>query len=284
MARTPKEWYNIIIAEKESQASLTDLGYEGDDADQLLADIDSGSPVSIWRLLVWLFAYMASFLETFFDLFKIEVDNKLKAIPGNADSLHKEIRKFQYGDDLIFNADGSYGYAVIDATKQIIKRDSINTSIFGTQVKVAKEVAGDPAQLTNDELTAFQGYLNEIQYAQKRLIATSDNSDKLKLILSVYYNAIVPIATVKLRVETAIVNHLKTLNSDTNFDGSFFPLDLLISIRGTEGVINVDEETIEGRTDLGEFAPVDRVYYPASGYYKIDNDFDLSDTITYVAQ
>lgn len=284
MARTPKEWYNLIISEKESQASLNDLGYEGDDADTLLADLNSGSRVSLWRLMAWLFAYMAHFLERFFDLFKTETEEALKAIPGNAESLNKEVRRFQYDDPLEFYADGSYGYAVLDESKQIIKRASINTTSSGTQVKVAKDVDGSPSPLSNDELTAFQGYLNEVQYAQKRLIATSQASDKLKLPITVYHNAIVPLATIKARVESAILNHLSVLNSDTNFDGSFYPMELLIAVRNAEGVVSVDESGIEARTDIGEFAVVDRVYYPASGYFEIDDDFSLTDTITYIAQ
>lgn len=284
MARTAQEWYDIIITEKETQESLTDLGYEGDDAETLLSDLNSGSRVAIWRLMCWLFAYTAAFFERFFDLFKSEVDEKLKAIPGNAESLNKEVRKFQYDDPLIFNNDGSYGYAEIDEAKQIIERVSINTTSAGTQVKVAKEVAGDPAPLSNAELTAFQGYLNEIQYAQKRLVATSTESDKLKLPLTVYYNAIVPLATITARVEAAITEHLKVLNSDTNFDGSFYPLDLMIAVRDVEGVISVDDGGIEARNDLGVFSPVDRVYYPASGYFEIDDAHPLANTITYSAQ
>ncbi|WP_286747829.1 hypothetical protein [Roseivirga sp. UBA1976] len=282
MARTAKEWYDILIAEKETQASLTDLGYEGDDAETLLNDLNSNSKVAVWRLMCWLFAYVAAFFDQFFDIFKAEVDEKLKAIPGNAESLNKEVRKFQYDDPLLFYSDGSYGYAEIDAAKQIIKRVSINTTSAGTQVKVAKEVNGDPSPLSNDELTAFQGYLNEIQYAQKKLVATSTASDKLKLPLTIYYSAIVPLATIKARVELAITEHLKVLNSDTNFDGSFYPLDLLVAIRDVDGVISVDgDDEIEARNDLGEFSIVDRVYYPASGYYTIDDAFPLAATLNY---
>ena len=235
--------------------------------------------------MCWLFAYTAAFFERFFDLFKTEVDEKLKAIPGNAESLNKEVRKFQFDDPLIFNNDGSYGYAEIDEDKQIIERVSINTTSAGTQVKVAKDVGGDPAPLSNAELTAFQGYLNEIQYAQKRLVATSSESDKLKLPLSIYYSAIVPLATIQARVELAINNHLKVLNSDTNFDGSFYPLDLLVAIRDVDGVISVDgDDEIEARNDLGEFSIVDRVYYPASGYYTIDDAFPLAATLNYSAE
>ena len=282
MARTAKEWYDILIAEKETQASLTDLGYEGDDAETLLNDLNSNSKVAVWRLMCWLFAYVAAFFDQFFDIFKAEVDEKLKAFPGNAESLNKEVRKFQYDDPLLFYSDGSYGYAEIDAAKQIIKRVSINTTSAGTQVKVAKEVNGDPSPLSNDELTAFQGYLNEIQYAQKKLVATSTASDKLKLPLTIYYSAIVPLATIKARVELAITEHLKVLNSDTNFDGSFYPLDLLVAIRDVDGVISVDgDDEIEARNDLGEFSIVDRVYYPASGYYTIDDAFPLAATLNY---
>ena len=285
MSKSAQEWYDIIIAEKESQASLTDLGYQDDDAETLLNDLNSSSTVAIWRLMCWLFAYTAAFFERFFDLFKTEVDEKLKAIPGNAESLNKEVRKFQFDDPLIFNNDGSYGYAEIDEDKQIIERVSINTTSAGTQVKVAKDVGGDPAPLSNAELTAFQGYLNEIQYAQKRLVATSSESDKLKLPLSIYYSAIVPLATIQARVELAINNHLKVLNSDTNFDGSFYPLDLLVAIRDVDGVISVDgDDEIEARNDLGEFSIVDRVYYPASGYYTIDDAFPLAATLNYSAE
>lgn len=283
MARSAKEWYSIIIAEKESLSSLDELGYVGDDADNLLSDLNSGSRVSIWRLLAWVFAYFAAFLEKFFDIFKAEVDEKLKAIPGNAESLNKEVRKFQYNDPLLFYSDGSYGYAELDDSKRIIKRVSINTTSSGTQVKVAKGDV-DPEPLTNDELTAFQGYLNEIQYAHKKLIATSQSSDKLKLPITVYFNAIVPLVTIKSRVETAITEHLKLLNSDTNFDGSFYPLELLFAIRQAQGIISVHDDGVEARADEGLFSAIERVYYPVSGYFEVDVDFELNETVTYIAQ
>ena len=47
MSKSAQEWYDIIIAEKESQASLTDLGYQDDDAETLLNDLNSSSTVAI---------------------------------------------------------------------------------------------------------------------------------------------------------------------------------------------------------------------------------------------
>ena len=114
MANSIKEIYNQIIQEKERMSSLDALGYDKDPAvthaDALLADLDSGSKVSIWRLWAYVVAVVIYFHEKMWDLFRAEVETKLKAIPGTDIWLANECRKFQYPGVLTLLPDGTYGY------------------------------------------------------------------------------------------------------------------------------------------------------------------------------
>ncbi len=270
MANTVNENLNAIIAEKDATPELDGL--------------TNNSSTSVWRLKAFIAAVIQTITETLWDVFKAEIEAKLEVIPSNGKSLAAESKKFQFGDLLQFNLDGTYGYAEVDEEKQIIKRVAITSTIGGTQVKVAGELNGNPEELSNEELTSFQGYLNEIQFAEKRYVAVSAPSDKLKTPLTVYYNAIHPKATIQANVESAVNAFIGNLNEELNFDGSFLVLDLLIAVRNVTGVVNVTNEGIEARADAGDFTEVDRIYNPVSGYYEIDPAFSLANTIQYSAQ
>lgn len=278
--RTPKEWYNIIVAEKESLQSLDDLGYQGDDAETLLADLNSNSKVSIWRLWAWVMAYCSWLIEACHEAFKKEVDTKLIAKPGTGVWLAGEVLKFQFGDQLEFNTDGSYGYAIHDESKQIIKYVAVSRGVGQTVVKVAKESGGVPVALTNEELSSFQGFLHKIQYSGTSVIGVSESSDKLKLNLTVFYDGIVPVDIIRANVEAAIQSYLVNLE----FDGTFRVSSLIDDIQEVEGVVDYQIGSIEVKPDAGVYVSVDRKVNPSSGYLEIDPAFPLSANITYSAE
>lgn len=280
MARTIKDWYNVIIAEKESLDSLSNLGHENDNAQALLAELDSNSRVSVWRLWVWIAAFFGWLLESFFELFKQEVADKLRAKPGTEAWLAQESLKFQYGDLLQFNEDGSYGYDVTNEVNQIVKRVAVS-SLFGkTIVKVAALVNNEPTELDGSQLTAFQGYLDAIKYAGTNVIASSAPSDKLWLQMTVYFNPLKPLDDLKPDVENAVTEYLASLN----FAGQFRRSALIDSVQAVGFVTDVVIDHLQARQDGGGFQSIARIYDPVSGYIIVDQGLPLANNITYISE
>lgn len=280
MSRTINEIYTDIITEKNSLESLEDLGYPGDDTELLLQDLNSSSKVAVWRLWAYVTAVTIFFHEKLWDLFKAEVEEKLKAIPGTDTWLANECRKFQNGDTLIFNSDGTYGYSTLKPEDQIIKRVAVTGNFGASVVKIASqdEEEGPLRKLTPEELTAFQGYLNLIQYAGSSVTAVSNASDKLKFSIEVFHNALIPITTLELNVENAINSYLANLE----FNGAFRVIKLVDTIQAVAGVVDVSIESIEAKADdAGNFTNVSRVYEPASGYLEIETGSQYSEMLKF---
>lgn len=280
MSRTINEIYADIIAEKDSLDSLEDLGYTADDSALLLQDLNSSSKVAVWRLWAYITAVTIFFHEKLWDLFKAEVEEKLKAIPGTDTWLANECRKFQNGDTLIFNSDGTYGYSTLKPEDQIIKRVAVTGNFGASVVKIASqdEEEGPLRKLTPEELTAFQGYLNLIQYAGSSVTAVSNASDKLKFSIEIFHNALIPITTLELNVENAINSYLANLE----FNGAFRVIKLVDTIQAVAGVVDVSIESIEAKADdAGNFTNVSRVYEPASGYLEIETGSQYSEMLKF---
>lgn len=278
MSRTINEIYTDIITKKDSLEDLEGLGYAGDDTELLLQDLNSSSKVAIWRLWAYVTAVTIYFHEKLWDLFKAEVEEKLKAIPGTDAWLVNECKKFQNGDLLIFNNDGTYGYASPKPDDQIIERVSVSSQFGNSVVKVAKEgVGGGLSPLSVPEMTAFKEYLNQIQYAGSSIVAVTGESDKITLPLSVYYNAQIPLTDLRPDVETAVLNYLANLE----FDGAFKLIRLIDAIQVIEGVLDVTVNGASAKPHLGSPIEITREYRPVSGYIEIDDAAPLSSSINY---
>lgn len=280
MARTINEIYKDIIAKKNSLDSLDDLGYEADDTELLLEHLNSSSKVAIWRLWAYITAVTIFFHEKLWDLYKLEVEEKLKAIPGTDAWLVKECKKFRYGDTLNFNSDGTYGYDSLQPEGQIIKRVAVTGNFGASVVKVASEDEEDGAlrKLSPEELTSFQGYLNLIQYAGSSVTVVSNASDQLKFSIEIFHNALVPLTTLETNVQTAIRNYLANLE----FNGAFRVIKFIDTLQTIEGVLDVSVERIEAKADdADDFTTVTRIYEPSSGYFEFAPDSVFSEMVKF---
>lgn len=293
MATSIKDIYNKIIIAKD-QMALTDdtlegLGHANDDATKLVADLNSTSKVAIWRLWAYITAVVIFFHEKLWDLFKAEVEDKLKAIPGTDIWLARECKKFQYHDtepqNLVFQEDGSYAYDEVVADNQIIKRVAVSSEFGATVVKVATQLTegGVLQKLSGDQLNSFEGFLRLIQYAGSSVSVASEDSDKMRVHLEIYHNALTPLPELKTRVEEAITNYLSNLQ----FDGAFKVIKLIDGIQALDSITDVSVTKIEAKsTQASGFTDVSRVYHPASGYIEIDepvdqNEYDFSEALKY---
>ena len=123
-ARTINEIQTEILYNKDSASEL--------DALSILtapeqANVDSGSKVSEWRLWVWVTAVAIWTLEKLFDIFKIEVEERIAATRVHTRRWYREkALAYQYDDTL----NESDVYDVIDPDKQIVKYASVRKVIL----------------------------------------------------------------------------------------------------------------------------------------------------------
>jgi len=278
MARTIQEIYDAIIIEKEQQSALTALQPNIDKAQTLLADLNTSSKVSIWRLMFWVFAVAVWIHETFWDKFKTEIETlKQQAVPGGAAWLQDEAFKFQMGDVLtVINY--KYQYATIDQSKQIIKRCAVIDTLNSVIVKVAKLNDSVPVELTTDEFTAFETYmLYYKRFAGVSMSVISLPADVLKLKYDIYYNPQYELATVKTDIENAINGYLSGLK----FNGNLLLTRLTDSIQDVASVVDLELKEAYYKPSNSAYVAINRICSPVSGYFKIDGDFPISDNFNF---
>ena len=160
MARQITEIYDEIIAEKESQATLTGLQPAIDDSQTLLADLTSTSKVAIWRLWAFLMAVAIWTHEKVFDLFREEIEETAKNLKvGTTVWYQQEAFRFQNGDAVTWNG-SQYIYDPITPANQIIKRAAVQEGANRVVIKVAKlDGNGDPIPLTAGENAAYTAFV-----------------------------------------------------------------------------------------------------------------------------
>ncbi len=262
------EYYALIYSEVNTDANLDGL--------------TSGSKTAEYNLWMWLFAAMSVIVNGIWEERKSEIQTIAdSAIPGTEKWLQKEVLKFQFGDTLSFDVvTGKYFYPVINIANQIIKRCAVQSVGSFSYVKVAKLNVGTPVALSVGELTALRSYINQIKWAGMQLIVVSTNSDKLNSPLTIYYNGLVPLATMKSDVEAAFNNYLANLQ----FNGEFSVTREIDAIQAVPNVNDVVAGIVQAKIDTGSYVAVNRVYTPASGYLEKDSTIPFSTMFTYVAQ
>jgi hypothetical protein len=262
----------------ELYAALTDAV----DADANLDGLDSTSKTADYNLWKFVFSAMCYIQEGV-------VDEALAELQAIADSgitgidpwYQAEVFKFQYGDALSWdNVNKKYYYAVIDPTKQIVKRCSV-TSITGlTTIKAAKEVAGNPAALSTPELNALKSYVSKFQFSGTNIRVKSGSSDLLNAPITIYYDGTLVLADLQTLVQAAFTNYLASLP----FNGEFNITKCEDAIQAVLGVNDVVMGAIQAKPNGGTYSTVARVYYPLAGYIQKDPAIDYSVMFTYVAQ
>lgn len=266
MARTAEEIEQQIIDQKAASAALVEL--------------NSVSNTAIYRLWIFITAQILHYFEVLQDAFKAEVqaiiDNNQY---GTKSWWYNQAKAYQHGD-LLQNINNVFKYAAVDVSKQIIKYCSINDLGGKVQIKVAKQVGGEPVVLTVGELNGVVDYANEIRPAGTPITVQSLSADLVKLTLNVHYNANGDINIIKPAVELAITTFL----SNIQFDGIFYINRFIDAIQAVPGIIN-DQVEVIGAAAQGSGDPYvsfTSKYSSKSGYFKIDPNFPLSTQITYI--
>ena len=245
----------------------------------VLAEIDSSSRFSVWGAIVFVVATAIWVLEQLFDRHKTEIEARLaQNIFGSAEWFILKVKEFQLGDDLVRDENGALGYAQIATEKRIVTQASISTGANAV-IKVAKTDAasGTPTQLSATELAALRGYVDRLQPPGAYILVNSLPADVVKLSVEVYYNPLLDVTSLSTQIEQAI----KTYFFNLPFSGKILRSKVVDVIQAIEGIADVVVTQFEAKTSGGTYAPVERLYIPASGYVKIDeSNAPLKDQIT----
>lgn len=287
MSRTLSQIYDEIVAYKDTQTPISDLQPHADTEAQLMSDLNSGSKVAIWRLWAYIVAAAIYVHETIWDLFKAEVEGTIaRSHAGTPPWYRDRILAFQYGDNIAYNsATGKYGYAVIDASKQIVKHAAVVEANNGVVIfKAAKEDSnGNLEGLAAMEQDSLISYLKKIRFAGTRFQLVSGAGDFIRIEASVYFDAIFTEATVRDNVEMAIQAYIEGLP----FNGEMLLSKLVDAVQAVEGVNDITLEKVETKANAGDaYDEIDRNHVPLYGYYQFDDTFgnSIGETVTYIAQ
>ena len=269
---TVNEIQQTILDAKDQYAELSALEVLTESEQQALPDIDSTSKVSIWRGFIWIISYGIWLLYQYFDTFRAEIDEKVRANRPHGLSWYKaKALAFQYGDPLVNDDE----YAVIDPDKQIIKQVAV---VEGDRKIIFKIATLDGDELVKiddaDQVNAFVAYMNKVKDAGTLLEFVNENADKLKVQLEFYYDALLvksdgtlisdPSVNV---IEKAINDYLKSLE----FNGTFSVNKLTDYLQGATGYKDVRLTFVGFKAGIStSFTPIERQYVSLAGYMKLD--------------
>lgn len=284
MARTIPQIYDSLIAQKDTQSSLSTLQPAIDSAQQLLGDLTSTSKVSRWRLMLWIVATGIYVLEMLWDLTRKELqDIAANAIPGTTQWYANQALLFQFGYQLQY-INNKYQYSNVDTAARIVTHSACLDNAGMVVLKVVKTVSGAYAPLSSTELAAFTSYINQIKYAGTATLIISRNADLLKIYLNVWYNPQVLDATGQLLtsstfpVEDAINAYLASLP----FNGRLDLSRLIDAVQLATGVVDQELVSAEAKVGVSPYVPFTVNYTSDAGHMIIDPNFALSTTITYL--
>lgn len=279
MARTILEIYDAIIAEKETGTQLQDLTPDPETSTQLLSDLSSGSKVAIWRLWAYITAVAIYAHEVIFDIFKEEVQAIADAAaPGTPAWYRQKMLEFQYGDTLTY-LNYQYVYDPVDESARIITRCAVQERSDGAVlIKVAKDSGGSPAPLSAPEKSAAESYANKVKFAGTRLAVTSLDPDVLEIDYTIYYDPLVPLATLQTNLQAAADAFLEELP----FNAEFRITRFTDALQAVDGVIDPVFQSAQATPDGGSAEAITVRYVPAAGYMELDDT--LANMFTFVAQ
>lgn len=292
MARTLTEIYSAAKEKRDSYLELTEF--------------HNSSKMSVMDAFTWVVSACIWTFECLLDVFKVDLAKDLQyRINGNAAYYANALLKYQSGDSLVMNEEGTqFSYPSVDASKRIITKVSYSEEQetgFNDKKLYLKVATGEPGayeRISDLELLSVQAYLNQISFAGTHAVVVSREGDILIPRLTVYYDGSVGIDEVYSNIEESLNKFVQ----DLPFDGVVYKQKVIDAIQAAEHVVDVkmdesigqgifyaqydsnNELVVQGQ-DLNEQpiyeALVTRYFIPNSGFVKqstgtgLEADFPL---------
>lgn len=283
MIRTIDE---ILAQADEAQARIQEIhalitGEINNDAN--LSDLRSPSQVADFKLWKEAFSTLSYLTENLWEEAKRDLQRLgTEGIAANAAWFAREFKKFQFGDALLFdNVTARYSYAVLDPTKQIIKRLSIVKGVIWQLKAATEDEQGNPIPLTLVQREAFEAYVDRLQPPGPAFQVISIPGDLLDARFRIFYNALLSVDDVRPLVEQAYLDYIAQI--DIEAESTYFITRHVDALQAVPGINDVREVSIQAREATGAYAPVERSYSPFSGYLLKDPAISFATLLTYEA-
>ena len=281
MARSISQIKAQMIDEKNNQSALSGL--------------TSTSQTAIWNLYFFIVATAINIFEQLQDLYKSDIQTQIaNAIPQTKQWLQAMVFKFQFdanNPQILSLVDLVPLYPIVDTTKQIVTRCSVNTEINKqVSIRVAKE--NPPVKLTTAEVNALSSYVTLIGNAGVTYNVISLDPDLIEINADIYYNA-----QYSAIISDSMTNAINTFLANIDFNGAIYVGKLEDAMRGVAGVNDVKINVLNVRASFETYAQThtlynlstginNRLYQPYAGYIitETQTSHTLTDTLTYHAQ
>lgn len=270
MSRTLTEIYNEAVETRNKYLELTEL--------------TNDSKMSIINAFTWVTAAAIYSFETLLDVFTTDIAKTFtQRINGTSAYYANAMLKWQYGDDLIINDEGTaFHYATEDTTKRLITHVSYQeyyNEEFKDNILILKVASGEGrslSQLSDEELIAARAYLNQIKFAGVKCNVVSLRGDVLVPRLTVYYDGAITKEELYDNIDTALIDFIVNMK----FDSLVYSQKIIDAIQKVEHVtdVHIDHEAsveqgifiaqYNDNNELGPLTKIERKCYLASGYAK----------------
>lgn len=236
--------------------------------------------ISIESILFYVFAVAVWAVEKLIDQHKTEIQDLIETeTPHTLTWYQNKAKTFRYGQALITDTDQYDDTGLTDAdieAMQVIKACAVVETTDGLTIKTASENSNGVLQaLTEQQLTAFTAYINEIRDAGVHCTCISSAHDNLILTISLRIDATVLDANgCRLddgtnAIEEAIETYLRSLP----FNGELILASLTDALQAVDGVkIPHIESCYVERMGIGGYGEQETVAItdiPYSGYYEL---------------
>ena len=270
MSRTLTEIYNEAVETRSKYLELTEL--------------TNDSKMSIINAFTWVTAAAIYSFETLLDVFTTDIAKTFtQRINGTSAYYANAMLKWQYGDDLIINDEGTaFHYATEDTTKRLITHVSYQeyyNEEFKDNILILKVATGEGSslsQLSDEELIAARAYLNQIKFAGVKCNVVSCRGDVLVPRVTVYYDGAITKEELYDNIDTALIDFIVNMK----FDSLIYSQKIIDAIQKVEHVtdVHIDHEAsveqgifiaqYNDNNELGPLTKIERKCYLASGYAK----------------
>lgn len=276
MARTLTEIYNEAKDCRKKYLQLTEF--------------ENSSKMSILNAFTWITSACIWAFENIMDVFKVDLARDLQnRINGTPGYYANALLKFQYGDELQMNEDGTqFSYASVNEANRIITKVAYSeNTVEGffdkeLQLKIATGTPGHYERLTDEQLIAARAFMNQIVFAGTHYNMVSRKGDVLIPRVTVYYDGAITPDEVYANIENSLNEYIANLP----FDGIVYVQKVIDAIQKSEHVTDVhisnvttdhqgifvaqydDDNNLIQQEDGTYEMKADRFFLPNSGYLK----------------
>ena len=262
-------------------------------ADPTLSTLTSTSQTAKWNLYYFIVASCIAIFEQLQDIFKTELETIAStAAPSTPQWTRNKVLKYQKGDVAQLNTTTYViEYPTINTANQILTRCAVITAPNRTVlIKVAK--GNPPTPVSVGELAELQSYVETFNPAGIAFTLINDNSDKMEVAATIYYNG-----QYSAVISTNVVAALNSYMANLPFNGVISTQAVVDAIQAVEGVISVSLARIlvrkhsvaygAGVTLYNLSTGVDAVQYQTIAGYVVQETtatHTFADTLSYIVQ